>query len=191
MADLLGVDGIVHLSVESGCGGTTFALQVAREQLTGGAHVVWVCAEMPNSERFSQLYSEVDLVAVSRLHVIAVGENIIQGLTSANSMVAALDSISMVIIDDWAPKSGQVPSEILDGMKGLIESAESHDVSLLMVSSSYEDASGNQKWKSRGNLDCEVWFLTRSDTMPSVRELHREESVVKFNLLDEGFIPRT
>jgi predicted ATP-dependent serine protease len=191
MADSLGVDGIVHLSVESGCGGTTFALQVAREHLTDGSHVVWVCSEMPNSDRFSQLYTDVDLVAVSRLHVIAVGENIVQGLTSANSMVTALDSITMIVIDDWAPKSGQVPSEILDKMRGLIECAEKQNVSLLMVSSAYEDASGNQQWKSRGNLDCDVWFLTRSDSMPSVRELHQDGTVLKLNLLDEGFIPRT
>ena len=190
MADSLGVDGTVHLSVESGCGGTTFALQVAREHLTLGAHVVWVCSEMPNSDRVSQLYSDVDVVAVSRLHVIAVGENILQGLTSAKSMVAALDSITMIIVDDWAPKSGHVSSEILDNMRELIECTEKQNVSLLMVSSAYEDASGQQQWKSRGNLDCDVWFLTRSDSMPSVRELHRDETVVKLNLVDEGFIPR-
>lgn len=184
------VTGCVHLAVEAGCGGTTFALQQARPLLAEGKHVVWVCRDMPDGARFSQLYEDVSPVAVARFHMAAVGDNIEHGLVSAQGLLGALNSIALVVVDDWTAKTGRVPAALTSSMKELIQSCTDSDVPLLMISSAYEDASG-KGWKARGSLKSETWFLHRSEGNDMLRELHRGESVETLNIGDEGFTPRT
>ena len=45
----------IHLSVEGGCGGTTFGLHCAVDCIQSGGRVLWASPEMPNATRFSQL----------------------------------------------------------------------------------------------------------------------------------------
>ena len=60
----------IHLSVQGGCGGTTFGLHNAVEQVRSGGRVLWASPEMPNATRFSQLFSSLNIVESSRFHAL-------------------------------------------------------------------------------------------------------------------------
>ena len=113
--------GCVHLTVAGGCGGTTWGLQHARDALEAGKHVVWICAEIPDSNRFAQMFENVSPAAVSKLHLSAVGENIEIGIESAISLLGALTNIALVIVDDWTAKTGRPSAELRKSMQKLIE----------------------------------------------------------------------
>ncbi len=134
------LEGTVHLSVEGGCGGTTFALQHARQVLSTGNHVIWVCNEIPDGNRFSKLYSNVSPAAVSRMHLIAIGDNLEQGIRSATGLLSVLNNIALVVVDDWTEKVGRVTAESKKLISKLSENCKKSNVPLLIVSSAYEDA---------------------------------------------------
>ena len=182
--------GCVHLSVAGGCGGTTWGLQHAREALEDGKHVVWICEEIPDANRFSQMFENVSPAVVSKLHLSAVGENIALGIESGVGLLNALNNISLVVVDDWTAKTGKPRSDLIKSIQNLIRVCKDNDVMLLLISSAYEDAGGTG-WKARGALkDCEIWYLHRCETEGRIRELHMTDSVQKFTITDEGFIPR-
>ena len=110
----------VHLSVAGGCGGTTLGLQYARNVLSDGNHVVWICEEMPDGDRFSQIFSELSPVAVSKFHLSAVGDNTEIGINSAIGLLEVLSNIDLVVVDDWTAKFGKPSSELSRSMKNLI-----------------------------------------------------------------------
>ena len=184
------LEGCVHLSVEGGCGGTTFGLQHARQVLSTGNHVIWVCNEMPDGNRFAQLYNEVSPAAVSRMHLIAIGDNLEQGIRSATGLLNALNNIALVVVDDWTEKVGRASADAKAQIVQLSQTCTESNVPLLIISSAYEDA--NQKgWKARGNLNgFEIHFLHRSSVDTMIRELHNGDQVQQFILGDEGFTPR-
>ena len=183
--------GCVHLSVEGGCGGTTWGLQQARNALTEGKHVVWICEESPDAGRFSQMFANVSPSAVSKLHLSAVGENIDMGISSAISLLKVLSNIDLVVVDDWTAKTGKTSADLRKSVQKLINECKVNQVSLLLISSAYEDASG-AGWKPRGGLkDCEIWFLHKGEREQQIRELHINGDVQEFTITDDGFIPRT
>ena len=180
----------VHLSVAGGCGGTTLGLQYARNVLSDGNHVVWICEEMPDGDRFSQIFSELSPVAVSKFHLSAVGDNTEIGSNSAIGLLEVLNNIDLVVVDDWTAKFGKPSSELSRSMKDLISICGQKNVSLMAISSAYEDA-GGAGWKSRGNLNpCDIWFLHRSQIDSMRRELHIGNNVTEYNLSDDGFTLR-
>ncbi|MDP6889331.1 MAG: hypothetical protein QF454_04805 [Candidatus Thalassarchaeaceae archaeon] len=184
------LEGTVHLSVEGGCGGTTFALQHARQVLSTGSHVIWVCNEIPDGNRFSQLYSNVAPSAVSRMHLIAIGDNLEQGIRSATGLLDVLNNIALVVVDDWTAKVGRVTTNSKNLISNLSESCKISATPLLIVSSAYEDANSGG-WKARGNLeDFDVYFLHRSNVNSMIRELHIAGDVQEYILEDEGFTRR-
>ena len=60
----------IHLSVEGGCGGTSFGLHCAVNEIHSGGRVLWASPEMPNATRFSQLFSSLNIVESSRFHAM-------------------------------------------------------------------------------------------------------------------------
>jgi hypothetical protein len=182
------IQGGVHLAVEGGCGGTTIGLQLAREALRIDKHVVWVCQEMPDGDRFGQIFSEISPAAVSKMHLIAVGEQTEQGVQSASSLLRALNNIALVVVDDWTDKTGRPKSNIQKAMLSLFEHTKSKNVPLLAISSAYEDANGSG-WKARKLKLDDTWFLHRSQVNPMRRELHTTDGMLEYILGDDGFIP--
>ena len=51
-----------HLAVDGSSGGTTFALQLARESIEAGNRVLWASEEMPNPLRFNQLFNSLNII---------------------------------------------------------------------------------------------------------------------------------
>lgn len=189
-------DGAVHLAVESGCGGTTFALQIARNHLNENRHVAWVCPEMPNSARFGQLFANVNPIAVSRLHLAACGDNISKGIDSARELLDLLDNLTLVVIDDWCPSQGRPSSDVTQAMCGIIEHACEKEVPIIAVSAAYEDASGKAEWKARGrstleDVGAQTWFLLKDEGGISRRVIRKQDGVeVGLQLDEEGFTSR-
>ena len=184
------VNGCIHLSVSAGCGGTTFALQHARNALKEGYHVVWICNQIPDGVRFSQIFSDISPASVSKLHLSAVGENIEIGIQSAMDLMNALNNIALIVIDDWTTKSGRPSSNLRNQMHDLVNQCTIHGMPLLAISAAYENADGGG-WKSRGSLDgCDVWYLHRSERDSMIRELHIGDDVSEYTLHEEGFTPR-
>ena len=190
MQPLPDIRGCIHLSVEAGCGGTTFALQKAREILSDNRHVIWICNEMPDGERMSQIFADTPPKSVSKLHVAVVGENLVQGINSAIGLMMELESLGLIVVDDWAPKSGSVPAESVSALNKLIEISEKRDVPLLLISAAYEDASGHGGWKARGKLKVTTWFLHISGEGLSIRNLNCGDITTQLTLKDQGFILR-
>ena len=180
--------GGVHLAVEGGCGGTTVGLQMARKVLKQQKHVVWICQEMPDGDRFGQLFEDVSPAAVSRMHLIAVGEQTEQGVQSACALLRALNNIELVVVDDWTEKTGRAKSSVQNSMLNLFKETTSRNVSLLAISSAYEDANG-AGWRSRKLELDQTWFLHRSSLDPMRRELHTPEQTHHLVLGDAGFTP--
>ncbi len=181
--------GGVHLAVEGGCGGTTVGLQMAREFLKIDKHVIWICHEMPDGDRFGQLFADISPAAVSKMHLITVGEQTEQGIQSACALLRALNNISFVVVDDWTDKIGRPKSSVQKSMQILSKESRIRDVPLLAISSAYEDANGHG-WKAR-KLDLDqTWFLHRSQVDPMRRELHTDDAIIELILGDEGFTPR-
>jgi hypothetical protein len=78
----------------------------------------------------------------------------------------------------------------MKSMKNLIAICKQNNVSIIAISSAYEDAGGSG-WKSRGNLNpCDIWFLHRSHIDTMRRELHIGDNVTEYILSDEGFTLR-
>ena len=153
--------------------------------------MVWICEESPDVGRFSQMFTDVSPSAVSKLHLSAVGENIETGISSAISLLNVLSNITLVVVDDWTGKTGKTNAALKKSMQELIEVCKVNQVSLLIISSAYEDAGGGG-WKVRGGLKgCEIWFLHRCSREERIRELHIDGVVNEFTITDEGFIPRT
>ena len=90
--------------------------------LEEGMHVVWLCDESPDSNRFSQMFENVSPVAVSKLHLNAVGENMSMGIDSAISLLDALSNIKLMIVDDWTPKTGRPSTDLRKSMQKLKKS---------------------------------------------------------------------
>lgn len=153
--------------------------------------MVWICEESPDVGRFSQMFTNVSPSAVSKLHLSAVGENIEAGIDSAISLLKVLSNITLVVVDDWTAKTGKTSADLRKSMHELIEECKVNKVSLLIISSAYEDAGGGG-WKARGGLkECEIWFLHRCGREERIRELHIDGVVNEFTITDDGFIPRT
>ena len=184
------ISGCVHLSVSGGCGGTTWGLQHARQVLNSGSHVVWICDEIPDGDRFSQLFSTAPPSAVSRLHLCAVGENTEVGIKSGVDLLNVLENISLVVVDDWTAKTGKPSAELRKSMQTLIATCNEKGVAMIAISSAYEDAAGSG-WKARGGLkECETWYLHRGRIDTMYREVHIQGEVTEYVLSDEGFTPR-
>ena len=47
---------LIHLAVEGSVGGTSLGLHVAADVIGDGGRVLWVGEEMPDNQRFSQLF---------------------------------------------------------------------------------------------------------------------------------------
>ena len=182
------IEGGVHLAVEGGCGGTTFGLQMARDVLKSDKHVVWICQEMPDGDRFGQLFSEMSPAAVSKMHLIAVGEQTEQGVQSAIALLRALNNIALIVVDDWTDKTGRPKANVQKSMLNLYRESTARNVPLLAISSAYEDAGGSG-WKSRKLELRQTWFLHRHRVDSMRRELHVQETVHALILGDEGFTP--
>ncbi|MDP6099070.1 MAG: hypothetical protein QF566_02715 [Candidatus Thalassarchaeaceae archaeon] len=154
---------LTHLAVAEGCGGTTMAMQFARDAMLEGGRVIWICETTPDSMRFSQIFDSVEVIALARLHLHACGEALAGGIDDARKLSTRLTP-QLVIIDDWTPRIGQADKLAIKSIVELQSTLDSK-CPILIVSALYGDASGEGEWKVRGQaaldkISATTWLLT-------------------------------
>ncbi len=189
------VDSVVHLAVESGCGGTTFALQQARMVLEADGRVVWVCFQQPDPGRFSQLFESVPPAALARFHLLVAGELMPQSIDSARDLADSMNSIQLIVVDDWTPRTGHVSPMTLASVEALAGSNFANRGGILLVSAAYSDASGDQDsdLKARGErrlgeFGFTTWWLQADDVGVGHRSLTVGDEKISVRLESNGFV---
>nr|MBC8518204.1 hypothetical protein [Euryarchaeota archaeon] len=182
---------ITHLAVSEGCGGTSLALQYARDALIDGGRVIWVCEKTPDSQRFSQILSDVDVVSLAKFHMMECGEVIAGGVLTAGKLAERLTP-QLFVIDDWTPRTGQPDRLAISAIETICKILESTECKLLITSALYSDASGKEQWKTRGknlleHLTPANWRLTIIEGGLQKRTLLAEEETIQLQINDEGF----
>lgn len=193
--DIPVVDTAVHLAVESGCGGTTFAMQQARMVLEGDGRVVWVCYQQPDPGRFSQLFGGLNPATLARFHRLVTGESMPQGIDSARELADSMRSIRLIVVDDWTPDSGHVSATTLASVGALADSSFADRVGILLVSAAYSDASGERAHgglKARGEnrlsaFGFSTWWLRTDESGVGRRTIKVGEQENALRLRSDGF----
>ncbi len=181
----------LHLSSPPKAGRTTYALQEARKHIQDGNRVIWGSEEMPDSTRFSQLFSELDISAASRFHAMNTGGEYQRAIEEISRVANILPSVSLVVIDDWTPAKGRVGTETIAAIKKLRDSMP-EKCDLILTSASHSDASGKEDIAVKGRKDVEgmefkTWIIMREHA-DSRRTLKTEDSEFPLLLEEEGFV---
>ncbi len=176
----------IHLAVEGSSGGTSLGIQLARQAIDVGGRVLWASPELPDGTRFSQIFEGMELTASSRFHAMNLVGNIDQSLTSLKNSANMLPGVSLVVIDDYCPESGQIPATIIKAVNQFIENS---DWTTLLISKggvSMDSTPLIARAKNKMKADA-VWLLTRPNP-DSKRVLWINESSVELRLTEEGFV---
>lgn len=182
---------LTHLAVEPGSGGTTFAIQQARQLLESGGRVIWLSPVSPDRGRFSQMMQSLSPALLARFHMMECGEENAIAIQDATRLISAL-SPTIVIIDDWAPRSGRVSAITLQSVENLLKTTSDCDCKVLLISALYGDASGKSEWKVRGedfllNQGGVTWRLMKRDPHIGRRLLVTPEEEIQLSLGESGF----
>ena len=62
----------IHLAVQGSVGGTSLGLHIAADVIEKNGRVIWVGEQMPDNQRFAQLFSHLSPVASSRFHAMLI-----------------------------------------------------------------------------------------------------------------------
>jgi len=134
----------IHLSVEGGCGGTTFGLHCAVDEIQSGGRVLWASPEMPNATRFSQLFASLNIVESSRFHalnLIGAMDRCVDAIVEAER---SLPRVGLVVLDDWCAPTGRIEKESLDAVLDLAKRMK-QETTLLLISKSGTDVTGAEE----------------------------------------------
>lgn len=181
----------IHLSVAGGCGGTTFGLQSAVDEIQSGGRVLWASPEMPNATRFSQLFSSLNIVQSSRFHalnLIGAMDRCVDAIVEAEQ---SLPRVGLVILDDWCSPTGRIEKEHLDAVFDLAQRINS-DTSLLLISKSGTDVTGSVKpYRIRSETKFSeqgfaTWALYGGDNGFTILDL--QDDVKRLKIEESGFI---
>ena len=69
------------------------------------------CSELPDGVSFHR-FSDVSLIA-SRFHAMNLVGNVDQAIDSLLKTVNVLPNVSLVVLDDYCPDSGAMPSDVI------------------------------------------------------------------------------
>ena len=176
----------IHLAVEGSCGGTSLGIQLARQAIDAGGRVLWASPELPDGTRFSQIFTGIDLVASSRFHAMNLVGNVDQAIESLLHTAKVLPGVSLVVLDDYCPNSGQMPSDVIKAVNGLISNANWTTLLISKGGESMGDMPMTARGKNKLNTDT-IWLLTRPSS-DSKRILWIGEEQVDLILKEEGFM---
>ena len=177
----------IHLAVEGSCGGTTLGLQMAKQAISDGGRVLWASPEMPDATRFSQIFSDISPTESSRFHAMNLVGNVDQALNSLEKTATALPNVVLVVLDDYCPESGHIPSDVIGAVNKLIAKTS---WTTLLISKGGVSMEPDEPItaRSRNKIDADyVWLLTRPNS-DSRRLLQTSESETPLKLVEEGYI---
>jgi hypothetical protein len=183
---------LIHLAVEGSVGGTSLGLHVAADTIADSGRVLWVSEEMPDNTRFSQLFNHLSLTDASRFHAMSFSSSFDKAIDAIIRALDSLPSIKLIVLDDWCPRSGQIPSLNVNQVSRISEKLLP-GVLLLLISKSTIDASGERSGsvfaraenKMRDN-GFSIWTLSRPKDGP-LRNLSRDGELNELKLDKNGF----
>ena len=183
----------IHLAIEGSTGGTSLGLHVAADVIEAGQRVLWASVDMPDPARFSQLFQHLSLVESSRFHAMNFGGRFDRAVDAVLEAANSLPSVGLVVMDDWCPASGRIPSDRLDHIQRVANECPAH-VSVVLISKGSVDASGstNDPIVARGaeamaKKGFTVWRLWRGKH-GAQRILDRAGTHVELTIEDSGFV---
>lgn len=176
----------IHLAVEGSCGGTSLGVQLARQAISEGGRVLWASPELPDGTRFSQIFAGMELTASSRFHAMNLVGNFDQALESLLHTANVLPGVSLVVLDDYCPDSGKIPSDIISGVNKMISDSKWTTLLISKGGVSMGDNPLTARGMKKINSD-KVWLLTRPDS-DSKRILWDDDKSISLRLVEEGFI---
>lgn len=180
----------IHLSVEASCGGSSFGLTLAKNTLLDGGRVLWVSPEFPNEQRFSQIFTEVDITSSSKFHAVNLVGKLDQTVSSLIRLSSSLPNVQLIVLDDWCEKQGKIPSDSIKSMAKLA-SGIPDDVKLLLITKLGTNVTGEGEFSVRGEKQMkesnfEILCLNKSKNS-SYRILSNEEQKINLVIEDSGF----
>ena len=178
-------DRVIHLAVQGRCGGSTMGLQLAMQVIAQGGRVVWAYHELPDSARFSQIFSELSPAESAKFHAINISGDVTQAFDRVVSAITMLPDVRLLVMDDWIEKIGRVSKKHSEAIAKLI--ANRDQCSILLISKGGESMKEGVALNARGaNKGMEVWLLTKpKDGIERVLTLPNEE--LTLDLKEEGF----
>ena len=176
----------IHLAVEGSCGGTSLGIQLARQAIADGGRVLWASPELPDGTRFSQIFSGLEITASSRFHAMNLVGNFEQALSSLIHTANVLPGVSLVILDDYCPDSGQIPTGIITAVNKLISNSSWTTLLISKGGVSMDGNPLNARGKSKLKTDS-VWLLTRPES-DSRRVIWLDEESITLRLTEDGFV---
>ncbi len=181
----------IHLAIEGSCGGTTVGLHLAANTIIEGGRVLWVGKEMPNPDRFHQLFAHLPLTSSSRYHAMILGSSLSKAIDSLISATNNLPSISLVVLDDWCENSGKIPNNDIQEIIRLSKSID-ESIRILLISKGTIDASGKREGqifarseKLMTSNDFEIWTLSKHENSHHRNLLISEKNIV-LDVIDQG-----
>jgi hypothetical protein len=181
----------IHLAIEGSCGGTSIGLHMAADEINDGNRVLWVGLEMPNPNRFPQLFAHLSPVASSKFHAMMMSGTLDKAVDAVISAANNLPSVSLIILDDWCEKSGKINKKELVEIQRCSDNV-SKEIKIILISKGTIDASGKRIGaifaRSENYFkenDFEIWTLAKSQD-GHYRNLSIDEEVTKLRIVDEG-----
>lgn len=184
---------LIHLAVEGSVGGTTLGLHVAADTIGDGGRVLWVGEEMPDNQRFSQLFNHLSLIDASRFHAMSFSSSFDKAIDAIISALDSLPSVRLIVLDDWCSHSGKIPASLILEIERLSKNI-SAEIKLLLISKSSIDASGKKEGSSFARAEklmikngFSIFVLTRPKDGP-FRAVSWAGGSIDLNLTESGFI---
>ena len=142
---------------------------------------------MPHPDRLSTVFSDIPVTALSRFHAGSFGEHIGRGLEESIELILGLDSLTHIVIDDWAGRSGRTDSHVSRMLSRVLETCNEETV-VIVTSALYADASGKDEWAIRSGCNInEIWRLTRQSISNDKRCLVTSRETYTLQLRDGVF----
>ena len=184
---------LIHLAVEGSVGGTTLGLHVAADTIRDGGRVLWVGEEMPDNQRFSQLFKHLSLIDASRFHAMSFSSSFDKAIDAIISALDSLPSVRLIVLDDWCSNSGKIPARLILEVERLSKNIDKK-IKLLLISKSSIDASGKKKGTSFARAEVSmvkngfsIFVLSRPKDGP-FRVLRWSDGSIDLNLTESGFL---
>jgi len=190
MLDGLDIPSRIHLNVEGSCGGTTFALTMAKNSLIDGGRVLWVSPEFPDETRFSQIFAEVDITSSTRFHAVNLVGKLEQTVDSLTKLAGSLPNVTLIVIDEWCEKQGKIPTSSISAMEKLSKSIP-EEIVLVLITKLGTNVSGGSEFNVRGEkamLEAKfsICQLTKQNNS-SKRMFRRDDESFELLVEDSGF----
>lgn len=181
------------MAVEGSVGGTTLGLHLSADTIEDGGRVLWVGQEMPDNQRFSQLFQHLSLIDSSRFHAMSMSSSFDKVIDSVISALDSLPSVKLIVLDDWCSSSGRISIEKISHVERLSKKV-TDEITILLISKSSIDASGNKVGtsfaraeKAMTNIGFSILILSRPKDGP-LRVISRGDEKIDLRLTESGFI---